>query len=83
MRGLDDRTSLATLSISLRTRSLYVPVEQPGLGDKIDRVFTASLDAVVDAGEALLLFLVGALPWLLPVGGVALLLRRRFRRRAP
>lgn len=83
LRGLDDRTSLATLSISLRTRSLYVPLEQPGLGDEIDRVFTASLDGLVEAGEALLLFAVGALPWLLPIAGAALLLRRRFRSRAP
>jgi hypothetical protein len=83
LRGLDDRTSLATLSISLRTRSLYVPIEQPGLGDKIDRAFSASLDALADAGEALLLFSVSALPWLLPVAGAALLVRRRFRRRSP
>jgi hypothetical protein len=83
LRGLDDRTSLATLSVSLRTRSLYVPYEQPGLGDKIDRAFSASVDALADAGEALLLFSVSALPWLLPIAGAALLVRRRFRRRAP
>lgn len=83
LRGLDDRTSLATLSISLRTRSLYVPIEQPGLGDKIDRASGASLDALAAAGEVLLLFAVSALPWLLPVAGAALLVRRRLRRRAP
>ncbi len=83
LRGLDDRTSLATLSISLRTRSLYVPVERPGLGDRIDRAFSSSLDALADAGEGLLLFSISALPWLLPVAGAALLLRRRLRRRAP
>lgn len=83
LRGLDDRTSLATLSVSLRTRSLYVPIEQPGLGDRIDRAFSSSLDALAGAGEALLLFSVSALPWLLPIAGAALLVRRRFRRRAP
>lgn len=83
LRGLDDRTSLATLSLSLRTRSLYVPIEQPGLGDKIDRAFTSSLVALAGAGEALLLFLVSALPWLLPIAGAALLFRRRIRRRIP
>ena len=81
MRGLDDRTSLATLTVEIRARVAYVPFEEPGLAGKIDRAFSSSLRGLRDAGEGLLLFLVSALPWLVPIGAAALVLRRRLRRR--
>jgi hypothetical protein len=81
LRGLDDRTSLATLTVELVTRETYIAVEEPGLGSKIESAFDASVHALGEAAEALLLFMVAALPWLVPLGIGAWLLRRRLRRR--
>lgn len=81
LRGLDDRTSLATLTVELVTRQTYVAVEEPGLGAKIERAFNASVRGLGEAAEALLLFMVAALPWLVPLGAGAWLLLRRLRRR--
>jgi hypothetical protein len=81
LRALDDRTSLATLSVDLVTRQVYVAQEPVGLAARIGDAFDGSLDAMADAGEALLLFLVAAVPWMLPIGAGAWLLLRRLRRR--
>lgn len=81
LRGLDDRTSLATLTVELVTRAVYVPEEQVGLGAKVSGAFEASLRALSAAAEGLLLFLVAALPWLLPLGIGAFILRRALRLR--
>jgi hypothetical protein len=84
LRGLDDRTSLATLTVEVVTRAVYVPEVQVGLGGKVSGAFASSLRALEAAAEGLLLFLVAALPWLLPLGLGAWILRRalRMRRRA-
>jgi hypothetical protein len=81
MRGLDDRTSLATLTVEVVTRETYVAVEEPGLGGKIERAFDTSVRGLGSAAEALLLFMVTVLPWLVPVGAGAWFLRRRLRQR--
>jgi len=81
LRALDDRTSLATLTVELVTRQVYVPEEQVGLGGKISGSFDSSLGALAAAGEGLLLFLAAALPWLLPLGIGAWILQRAIRMR--
>ncbi|HKE17019.1 MAG TPA: DUF4349 domain-containing protein [Kofleriaceae bacterium] len=81
LRGLDDRTSLATLSVEIVTRQVYVAQQPVGLATRIGNAFDASLGAMADAGEGLLLFLVAALPWMLPIGAGAWLLVRLLRRR--
>jgi Domain of unknown function (DUF4349) len=83
LRGLDDRASLATLTVALTTRQVYVPEEQIGLGGRIAGAFDGSLRALAAAAEASLLFLVAALPWLIPVAAGAWFLRRRLLRRRP
>ena len=79
LRGLDDRTSLATLTVEVITRAVYVPEVQVGLGGKVSGAFASSLRALEAAAEGLLLFLVAALPWLLPLGIGAWILRRTLR----
>jgi hypothetical protein len=81
LRGLTDRTSLATLTVSLLSQGTYQPEPDPGLGTKISKVFDASIEGLAAAAEALLLFLVAALPWLLPIAILALALRRPLMRR--
>ncbi len=81
LRALDDRASLATLTVEVVTRAVYVPEEQVGLGGKISGSFDSSLRALGAAAEGLLLFLVAALPWLLPLGIGAWILRRTLRLR--
>jgi hypothetical protein len=81
LRGLGERASLATLTIELVTRATYRPIEERGLGARIQDAFASSWKGLLDAGEALLLFLVTVLPWLVPVGGAAWLLRRMLLRR--
>jgi outer membrane murein-binding lipoprotein Lpp len=81
MRVLDDRTQLATLTVELVTRRVYVPEDEAGLAARIGDAFDGSLRGLVATAEAALLFLVAAVPWLLPIGLVGLLLRRRLRRR--
>jgi outer membrane murein-binding lipoprotein Lpp len=81
MRVLDDRTQLATLTVELVTRRVYVPEDEAGLAARIGEAFDVSVQGLVATAEGLLLFLVAALPWLLPIGVVGLLVRRRLRRR--
>jgi Domain of unknown function (DUF4349) len=81
LRVLDDRTQLATLTVELVTRRVYVPEDDAGLAARIGDAFDGSLRGLVATAESALLFLVAAVPWLLPIGVVGLLLRRRLRRR--
>ncbi len=81
LRGLDDRTSLATLTVEVVTRAVYVPEVQVGLAGKVSGAFASSLRALEAAAEGLLLFLVAALPWLVPLGIGAWILRRALRLR--
>ena len=81
LRGLTDQTSLATLTVSLMTRSTYRPEPEPGLGTKVSQVFDASIEGMAGAAEALLLFAVAAMPWMLPIAVIALLMRKRLMRR--
>ena len=81
LRGLDDRASLATLTVELVARHTYQPYQEPTLTAKIAHAFDASLDGLAGAAEALLLFLVAAVPWMLPIGVAGFLVRKRLRRR--
>jgi hypothetical protein len=81
-RALDDRASLATLTVELVTRETYRPVEDPGFAARIAGAFAGSIDGLVSAAEGFLVFLVSILPWILPIGAGAWFLRRQLRRRA-
>jgi len=81
LRALDDRTSLATLTVELVTRQTYVAIQDIGFTTRIGHAFEGSVRALAAAGQALILFLVAALPWLLPIGAGAWLLLRLARRR--
>ncbi len=84
MRVLNDVTSLSTVKLHIEEVKNYVPEKAPTFATRSHRVFSGSLEALVKAGQTLLLGLIGLAPWAgvvvlagAPVVGVRLLLRGR------
>lgn len=85
LRALSNLTSLTTVTITAREIKDYAPPQAPTLGIRIGRTFAASVDALRQLGEGLLLLAVGLVPWLPVIALVLtaiLMLGRRARRRA-
>lgn len=85
LRALANLTTLTTVTISAREIKGYTPPLAPTLATRMGRTFAASLDALRQLGEGLLLFAVGLVPWLPVIGLVlvfVLIASRRARRRA-
>jgi len=85
MRVLADLTSLSTVTLRVEEIKNYQPPEAAGFGTRVRRQFDGSVAALKVTGEWLVLFIVGAAPWLgtigIPAMVVALVLRRRITRR--
>lgn len=77
-RFLDDQVTLATLTVELASRHAYRA--DRGLVDKLRGAWDLSIESLGRAGEGLVILLVVLSPWLLPVGVLAFLFRRRVRR---
>lgn len=67
MRYLQNRVALTTVSISAREERDYVPPQAPSLAGRIQRAWSGSLLALRRAGEAIIIAVVAAAPWALPV----------------
>jgi hypothetical protein len=79
LRLLANNVDLATLSISLITRDVF-EAQDSSLGAKAGRSLIASWNLLLSVLKGLFLLIVGALPWILPLGLVVLLLRRHWPR---
>jgi hypothetical protein len=71
MRVLTDLTSLTMVELSIVEIRNYQPAEAPTLATRIRRTFGGSLEELQAAGEATLLAVVAAGPWL-PLTAIAL-----------
>lgn len=81
---LKNLSDLATVSVFINERSSYVPEESPSFPTRIGRAFDASLTALTDLGKGIVIASAALAPWILPlsvIGGIALLVLRRWRGR--
>lgn len=85
LRMLKDLTALSTVTIKVSEIQGYVPVESPTFATRIGRVWSQSLEGLVDVGQGLVLAAVALVPWAavlaIPVVVLVMLLRRRSRGR--
>ncbi len=81
LRALANLTSLTTVTISVREIKDYTPPQAPTFWTRVARTFASSLDALRTLGEAVILFVVGIVPWipviLVVLGLMYLVVRRR------
>ncbi|MFK7767594.1 MAG: DUF4349 domain-containing protein [Mariniblastus sp.] len=68
IRFLIDRTSLATVTISCREEKEYIPTAAPTLASRISESWSDSTGSLQTFGTNLLLFIIGAAPWLFALG---------------
>ena len=64
LRAISNLTSLATVTVTASEIKGYVPPQAPTLGTRLARTFAASLEAIQQLGEGLLIGLVAIIPWL-------------------
>ena len=70
-RFLENRTSLATVTIHAEQRERYVPPQAPTFFHRVAATWQMSLDALRELVEAILLLIVSLTPWLLSALPVA------------
>ena len=85
LRYLANQTDLSTVTITATEVKDYTPPVSPTLRTELDRTFRRSLETLARFGRGVLLFVVGASPWIV-VFAILLsplwwIVRRRFRRR--
>ena len=61
---LESMANLATITVWLQERGVYVPAESPDFGTSVSRTFANSLAALIQFGRGLALILVALTPWL-------------------
>lgn len=85
LRLLQNRTSLATVTIHAEQRERYVPPQAPTFADRLAAAWQMSLDSLRELAEAILLLVVALTPWALvalPAAGLFFgILRWSLRRR--
>ena len=84
MRVLTDLTSLSTVTIRVSEISVYHPVEEATFATRLGRSFRDSLEALVVFAQAIAVFCVASVPWLVVLGvlfAAAWIVRRQFRGR--
>jgi uncharacterized protein DUF4349 len=81
IRLLTNLSSLTTITVVLHERLHYVPPRAPSFGTTIARTFETSVQVLIDAGKAVVLFAVAIAPWL-PLIALAAWLVWRLSRRA-
>lgn len=86
MRELTNRVEMATITLNVRVDTPYDPANGTTMTDRIGDTWNASLDALALFGEGTVLLAVALVPWLGPLGVLALVaglairaLARRFR----
>lgn len=77
LRFLHDRTSLATVTISVREQKEYQPAEAPTLASRIYSAGAGSLRLLRAAVENIVIALIAMIPWLVVIGMPLLLIRKR------
>jgi hypothetical protein len=84
LRYLADRTTLTTVTLSIREEQNYVPPQSPTFAARMESAFSGSLASLRRTSENLAVWGAQAAPWLaiaaVPGVPVAVLLRRRWRR---
>ena len=71
IRFLQDRTSLATITIKCREQKEYQPAQAPTLASRMNQSWSNSILALQRGGENFLVALIGSIPWLVVFGLVA------------
>ena len=83
LRYLADRTSLTTVTISVREERTYTPPEAPEFAQRLGVGFSDSIDSMSETGQELAVAGARAGPWLVVVAiiliPVAIVARRRWR----
>jgi hypothetical protein len=64
LRYLTDRTSLTTVTISVREEQSYTPPEAPEFAQRLSEGFSDSIDSMADTGQNLAVVGARAAPWL-------------------
>jgi len=64
LKYLQNRTALATLTISAREERDYVPPQAPSFSSQVRQTWSGSLDALQQFGKASLIVTVAVAPWL-------------------
>ena len=64
MRVLKDLTAFSTITLSVNEIKGYQPPEAPTFGNRIARAWSGSLDALLNAGQNLVIGIVAVGPWL-------------------
>ena len=80
MRVLKDQVTMATLTVHVREDKDYVPPQALSFGDRIGDIWGKSINALVEFGKNLVLFLVAAFPWLVVIVPPLYILYRFLRR---
>lgn len=83
LKRLDNLSALSTVTLNVREKKDYVPVEPPSFGSTIGAVFVGSLRWLLAAGQWLVLAGVAVFPWLAVLALIAVPTRwltRRSRR---
>ena len=70
---LANQADLSTVTVTLREVKDFIPEGSPTLGTRTGRAFSGSIDAMKELGSEALVALVAVVPWLLPLGLVALI----------
>lgn len=86
MRVLADLTDLATITVRVHEVHGYVPETAPGFGTRLARSVQQSFDSLMSAGEAMIIALAVALPWVVAmaipaIGAIGIARRLRTRGR--
>lgn len=83
MRGYDSRVSDSYVYVTLRELSTAEPVEVRGLtlGERIENALSGSIEMAGEVLEALVVFLVAALPWIVAGAVLVIVLRVVIRRK--
>jgi hypothetical protein len=71
LKRLADLSALSTVTLDVREKKDYVPVEAPSFGTSIARTFGGSLEWMGIVGRGLTLAIVAVLPWLVVGGAVS------------
>jgi hypothetical protein len=83
LRYLTDRTSLTTVTISVREGQTYTPPEAPEFAERMSQGFSESIDSMTDTGQNLAVVGAQAAPWLIVAAIVlvpaTIIARRRWR----
>ncbi len=74
LRLYDNQIDFATIYLNIEQVEIYTPVEEPTLWERMTGSFTGSLEAMYEGSQTLLVVIVGASPFLILYGAIALVI---------